>query len=368
MLDGLFDALMPTRASTDKAMAAGDAEAVEVFAGLMDLVSLPELPLQAYLAEAAPAVEGEPAETLELPAQVLSEEGEDAPIPMWLLAQVGAARIPPEEAAAAAETPDTGELQAQAVAVAMVSPASNAKVAELDTVPEPSPAAAEKNAVIANVDSKREMPTVHLPAVQDVPAEAAEVAQLADEVIKHGATAVSADGERNLLAPTTSNPTTGVTPVAHANPLQAATPPATLAQTPTPHVPQVPVDDLAQHTMATIRHHGHEQAEVRISLHPAELGALDLQIEQDGKRLELNITVDNESARRAVGEQMMSLRERLGDAGLQLARLDVSVRDQSQRQNPDTPSGSMSGVPEGDVKNTTQVRIATPTNGLDLYA
>ena len=107
---------------------------------------------------------------------------------------------------------------------------------------------------------------------------------------------------------------------------------------------------------------------MRISLHPAELGALDLQMDQDGKRLELNITVDNEAARRAVGEQIMQLRERLGEAGMQLARLDVSVRDQGQRQNADTPTPGAHSEPDESVNISPQRLIALPTDGLDLYA
>ena len=137
---------------------------------------------------------------------------------------------------------------------------------------------------------------------------------------------------------------------------------------PTASPSSVPIADLAEHTLATIRHQGVDQAEVRMSLHPAELGALDLQIEQDGKRLELNITVDSDAARRAVNEHMASLRERLGEAGMQLARLDVSVRDQGQRQNADTPTPGAHSEPDESVNISPQRLIALPTDGLDLYA
>ena len=137
---------------------------------------------------------------------------------------------------------------------------------------------------------------------------------------------------------------------------------------PTASPSSVPIADLAEHTLATIRHQGVDQAEVRMSLHPAELGALDLQIEQDGKRLELNITVDSDAARRAVNEHMASLRERLGEAGMQLARLDVSVRDQGQRQNADTPTPGAHSEPDESVNISPQRLIALPADGLDLYA
>lgn len=380
MLEGMLDALRPALRSAEQATSAGDAEGVDAFSGLMQLVSLPELPLQAYLGELTAAQDAAATDT-----EVADSDVAQPPLPGWLLEQVGAATGLP------AEVTDNGQGDAP-------------KTPVLDQLPEPAATDIAADTVV-EVISPLGLPTEQVDAVHpssevgpskplsgadaaplssasargaadnapDARAELAPTAALRPEAMPEDAPmpeplqVQAQDLERVSPSPLTGGSASNVVPTA-----PTAAPSALAGQAVTPTAaampPSVPVQDLAQHAVATIRHQGADQAEVRISLHPAELGALDLQMEQDGKRLELNITVDNEAARRAVGEQIMQLRERLGEAGMQLARLDVSVRDQAQRQNTDTPSGAMQTGHDDDVKIPTTQHLVGPVDGLDLYA
>lgn len=380
MLEGMLDALRPALRSAEQATSAGDAEGVDAFSGLMQLVSLPELPLQAYLGELTAAQDAAATDT-----EAADSDVAQPPLPGWLLEQVGAATGLPAEAAdngqgGTPKTPAVDQLPEPAAtdiaadtAVDVMSPLG-LPAEQVDAV-HPSPAKGPSKplsgadaAPLSSVSARGAADNA-----ADAQAELAPTAALRPEAMPEDAPmpeplqVQAQDLERVSPSPLTGGSASNVVPTA-----PTAAPSALAGQAVTPTAaampPSVPVQDLAQHAVATIRHQGADQAEVRISLHPAELGALDLQMEQDGKRLELNITVDNEAARRAVGEQIMQLRERLGEAGMQLARLDVSVRDQAQRQNADTPSGAMQTGHDDDVKIPTTQHLVGPADGLDLYA
>lgn len=380
MLEGMLDALRPALRSAEQATSAGDAEGVDAFSGLMQLVSLPELPLQAYLGELTAAQDAAATDT-----EAADSDVAQPPLPGWLLEQVGAATGLPAEAADngqgdAPKTPVLDQLPEPAAtdiaadtAVDVMSPLG-LPTEQVDAVHLSSavgPAKPLSGADAASLSSARARGAAD--NAPDAQAELTPTAALRPEAVPEDAPmpeplqVQAQDLERVSPSPLSGGSASNVVPTA-----PTAAPSALAGQAVTPTAaampPSVPVQDLAQHAVATIRHQGADQAEVRISLHPAELGALDLQMEQDGKRLELNITVDNEAARRAVGEQIMQLRERLGEAGMQLARLDVSVRDQAQRQNTDTPSGAMQTGHDDDVKIPTTQHLVGPADGLDLYA
>lgn len=380
MLEGMLDALRPALRSAEQATSAGDAEGVDAFSGLMQLVSLPELPLQAYLGELTAAQDAAATDT-----EAADSDVAQPPLPGWLLEQVGAATGLPAEAADngqgdAPKTPVLDHLPEPAAtdiaadtAVDVMSPLG-LPAEQVDAV-HPSPAVGPSKPLSSADAAALSSASARGPAdnAPDAQAELAPTAALRPEAMPEDAPmpeplqVQAQDLERVSPSPLTGGSASNVVPTA-----PTAAPSALAGQAVTPTAaampPSVPVQDLAQHAVATIRHQGADQAEVRISLHPAELGALDLQMDQDGKRLELNITVDNEAARRAVGEQIMQLRERLGEAGMQLARLDVSVRDQAQRQNADTPSGAMQTGHDDDVKIPTTQHLVGPADGLDLYA
>lgn len=380
MLEGMLDALRPALRSAEQATSAGDTEGVDAFSGLMQLVSLPELPLQAYLGELTATQDAAPEGT-----EAVDSDVAQPPLPGWLLEQVGAATGLPAEPADngqvdAPKTPVVDQLPEPAAtdivadtAVDVMSPLG-LPTEQVDAV-HPSSAVGPSKPLSGADAASLSSASARVAAdnASDAQAELAPTAALQAEAVPEDAPmpeplqVQSQDLERASPSPLSGGSASNVVPTA-----PAAAPSALAGQAATPTAaavpPSVPVQDLAQHAVATIRHQGADQAEVRISLHPAELGALDLQMDQDGKRLELNITVDNEAARRAVGEQIMQLRERLGEAGMQLARLDVSVRDQAQRQNTDTPSGATQTGHDGDVKISTTQHLVGPTDGLDLYA
>ncbi|MGJ8669712.1 MAG: flagellar hook-length control protein FliK [Oceanococcus sp.] len=130
----------------------------------------------------------------------------------------------------------------------------------------------------------------------------------------------------------------------------------------------VAVQDLAAHALAVIRQRGHEQGDARLALHPAELGNLEMTIEQDGKRLDMSVVVDNEQARAAVSEQLNQLRERLAESGLKLASLDISLRDSGERQNNDKQEAASSHATQESVNNPSERVVTLSENALDLYA
>ena len=130
----------------------------------------------------------------------------------------------------------------------------------------------------------------------------------------------------------------------------------------------VAVQELANQTLAIIRQRGADQAEARLALHPAELGQLDLSIEQDGQRLEISVLVDNEQAKAAVSEQLNQLRERLAESGLKLASLDINLRDQGDRQNNDSNEEADSHATEEHVNISTPGAGKSSESALDLYA
>lgn len=409
MLDSAIESQPPSaRGVYDKPAGKADDVASTGFAGLLNLESLPELPLQAHLADAANEVADDAAGRADIPpetAQTSLQQG------AWLLVQaagdatraesvsVGLSPATEDIDSFASNASDTTPLAAlnsaaQTVEVAALSGDGQAVTQGIRLADPVSLALMPVTADVEvpdhtarNAAPRGEQPaTLAIPAqatqgrVLDLPVDTAPAMVAADTppvdvdvaaLLSDGQVVADDTGEGEGLLKSVSMPAPGAnlnapavlgaTPATAINGSAGVVAQAQSAQS-------VPVADLAAHTVATIRHQGADQAELRMSLHPAELGALDLQIEQDGKRLELSITVDSDAARRAVNEQMASLRERLGDAGMQLARLDVSVRDQGQRQNADTPAPSANSDHGEGVKNSPQIAIALPADGLDLYA
>lgn len=364
MLDSVAPSVLPAgRGASDKAGAGSSVVASAGFAGLLNFESLPELPLQAHFpdvpsaaadgAEAdLPTLDGDAANAPVSPELATELSPNSAQHSAWLLVLAGGAAqaepLSPQPGAAAAD-----------IELSVSSAIQTARSAELTSVTSASAPVVPGHAPELSANAAPTVMASDAPP-PDVDAVLADAGAVTDD---------ASQGE--ALVKTTSLPLSSASSSAAPN-LTLAPAAAVGGNTgpllPTASPSSVPIADLAEHTLATIRHQGVDQAEVRMSLHPAELGALDLQIEQDGKRLELNITVDSDAARRAVNEHMASLRERLGEAGMQLARLDVSVRDQGQRQNADTPTPGAHSEPDESVNISPQRLIALPADGLDLYA
>lgn len=132
--------------------------------------------------------------------------------------------------------------------------------------------------------------------------------------------------------------------------------------------PPVPVQQVPLEVMAMIRNLGDQRADARLALHPAELGHIDVDMQQQGQRIEISVVVDNEQSRRLLNDQFAGWRERLGESGFELGRLDVSVRDQSaRRENDAQPSGTE--IPaESAVNNSAPQTRLLSTSALDIYA
>lgn len=316
---------------------------------------LPDLPVQAFLAEAVPpAVSGET-------GAMVDEAAVDADdSPEQLLQQLQQAQ------------PDTANAQA-GVALVM-QPAQQA----LDNA--------------GKVGDKAVATEVVLPLLPATKEGAAEVARLPTAAPANGSLAASSPAVAPVLsaAPILKTPLAALdklAPLASSNPsldnVDTLTPslllPGQSALTPTTHpglvmradgaLPPQALPELAQQAVALIRQHGHDKAEARLSLHPAELGQMDLKLEQNGQRLDLSVTVDNEPARRAMQDHIHQLRERLSDAGMQLGSLDIDLRDQSgRRQDNDAPIVAHSSSEAEAVKKPAERPLHISQSALDLYA
>ncbi len=135
---------------------------------------------------------------------------------------------------------------------------------------------------------------------------------------------------------------------------------------PVPMTP-VPLAELGAQAQALIRQLGPERSEARLQLHPAELGQLNLELRQDGSRLEISVTVDNEQTRRLVQEQLGQWREGLAASGMQLDKLDVGVQQQAPRQQTDAAAAEASELAAEDVKNPSKPLRIRVDGALDYY-
>lgn len=137
----------------------------------------------------------------------------------------------------------------------------------------------------------------------------------------------------------------------------------------TPSAP-VPASALTEHAVAIIRELGQGRSQARIELHPAELGHLDLELKQDGQKLDISVAVDNEQSRRLVQDQLAQWRERLAESGIALQGLNVALRERDEPPRQDSGAGNerATSADEADVKNPSARVYQDPSRSLDLYA
>jgi len=69
--------------------------------------------------------------------------------------------------------------------------------------------------------------------------------------------------------------------------------------------------------------------QVRLRLHPPELGSLQLTLRMEGSVMSASLDVENTVARDALLKNLPVLRERLAEQGMQIDRFDVQVDSQS---------------------------------------
>lgn len=82
---------------------------------------------------------------------------------------------------------------------------------------------------------------------------------------------------------------------------------------------------------------GREGGEVRLRLHPPELGVVRLEVKLEAGVLTARFETETPSARTALLENMAALRERLAEQGIKIEKFNVDLMD---RRPEDTPYGS----------------------------
>jgi len=105
--------------------------------------------------------------------------------------------------------------------------------------------------------------------------------------------------------------------------------PSTTAATATMATPigsQAWANQLQQNVMQMVMHN---QNEMTLRLHPAELGPLQVQLRMDDSTAQLNILTHSQHVRGALEQAMPTLRDALANQGIQLG--DSQVSDQSQQ-------------------------------------
>lgn len=178
-----------------------------------------------------------------------------------------------------------------------------------------------------------------------------------------------AGGEsRSTVAPVLADPGLAGLPTVPVAPARSPEPALALPLAGPGH--PVPASALAEHAVAIIRELGEGRSQARIELHPAELGHLDLELRQDGQKLDISVAVDNEQSRRLVQDQFAQWRERLADSGIALQGLNVALRerDDPPRQDSGASNEHAAQADDVDVNNPSPRRYQDPSRSLDLYA
>ncbi|MDP7016073.1 MAG: flagellar hook-length control protein FliK [Pirellulaceae bacterium] len=73
--------------------------------------------------------------------------------------------------------------------------------------------------------------------------------------------------------------------------------------------------------------------EVRLRLHPPELGALRLEVKMEGNSLTARIEAETSAARTALLDNLGALRERLAEQGVRIDQFDVDLLDRHSEES-----------------------------------
>lgn len=88
---------------------------------------------------------------------------------------------------------------------------------------------------------------------------------------------------------------------------------------------------------------GEQGGNIRLRLHPPELGSLAMTVRVEGKSLSAEIVTETVQARQALVENLPQLKQQLADNGLTIEKFDVRVMDQQAGFSGQTFSGQSSG-------------------------
>ena len=113
--------------------------------------------------------------------------------------------------------------------------------------------------------------------------------------------------------------------------------------------PQQFAGEMATHVRVLKSQSG---GEVKLNLHPAELGRMSISVSTEGSETKVIFVVENTQARQSIETALPRLREMLDQAGLSLTESDVSERrdDRKSANDDDQHSGSL--VDSGDTKSS----------------
>lgn len=78
---------------------------------------------------------------------------------------------------------------------------------------------------------------------------------------------------------------------------------------------------------------GDQGGNIRLRLHPPELGSLAMTVRVEGKTLSAEIVTETVQARQALVDNLPQLKQQLADSGLTIEKFDVRVMDQQQNSS-----------------------------------
>ena len=133
--------------------------------------------------------------------------------------------------------------------------------------------------------------------------------------------------------------------------------------------PQQFAGEMATHVRVLKSQSG---GEVKLNLHPAELGRMSISVSTEGNETRVAFVVETSQARQAVETALPRLRDMLEDAGLSLSDSDVSEQRDPQAGTEERGSGSSRGeatsTDSDDVSATTVLSVAVdPDRLVDTY-
>lgn len=118
---------------------------------------------------------------------------------------------------------------------------------------------------------------------------------------------------------------------------------------------------------------------VEMALHPAELGNIDVKLNMNKGQLEANFSASQPATQALIADGLPKLKEVLAQLGMEVASMQVNVRQQGQNGGNPTPRREPSGVAgvsskRGGDGNATAAATPAPrsggitNDGLDLLA
>ena len=133
--------------------------------------------------------------------------------------------------------------------------------------------------------------------------------------------------------------------------------------------PQQFAGDMATHVRVLKSQSG---GEVKLNLHPAELGRMSISVSTEGNETRVAFVVETSQARQAVETALPRLRDMLENAGLSLSDSDVSEQRDPQadteERGPGGSRGEATSTDSGDVSMTTVLSVKVdPDRLVDTY-